>query len=642
MPRRISPESSLETLKQEAKDWLKALRANAADARARFERVVAGVSAPTLRDVQHALARELGFSGWSALKERHGNADVKKPQALATYERMAANLLDAYRTGTPEAMERHWADTWHRRAWQGMRTYVQLDLGKRPETEGGDVEITLDDARLLVAREAGCENWQALVSYAAGLPTGRNLLDKAVRVVSMTGDGTVDIVETTRDWDRAVELLETGRASGLNAEGQLDDEMLERISHIEHITGLNAGGSGALTDAGARHLGRMTHLRELDVSGCRIGDEGFAALRNLTALERINLSWTRITDAGATHLAPCVNLERVELGGTRTGDGALRALGGKPRLHHLSSGGFVTDDGIPALHDFPVFKTWQGREVELALLSPDAKPNMLGLRGAFTDRGLAKLVGLDGLFGLNLDDASLPITPAGLVPLAELPHLGMLGFDATDAAMPYIAALPVLRFLMAQDNPAGDDGFVALSKSQSIEFIWGRRCYRLRRRGFQALANMPALRGLSVSCKNVDDEGIAALPSFPALRELMPMDVPDEGYRHIGKCTELDRLILMYCRDTGDVATSHIVGLPRLRKYFASYTRITDHTPELLSTIASLEEIELNGCPGVTNAGVAAFARMPRLSELRLAGMQNVTRDALAGFPPRIKTNFSI
>jgi hypothetical protein len=30
----------------------------------------------------------------------------------------------------PEAMERHYRYTWHRRPWQGMRTYVQLDLGK--------------------------------------------------------------------------------------------------------------------------------------------------------------------------------------------------------------------------------------------------------------------------------------------------------------------------------------------------------------------------------------------------------------------------------------------------------------------------------------------------------------------------------
>ena len=49
---------------------------------------------------------------------------------------------------------------------------------------------------------------------------------------------------------------------------------------------------------------------------------------------------------------------------------------------------------------------------------------------------------------------------------------------------------------MCQDTVAGDDGFVALSRSQSIEQIWGRRCYNLRGRGFAALAAMPALSGL--------------------------------------------------------------------------------------------------------------------------------------------------
>jgi hypothetical protein len=56
------------------------------------------------------------------------------------------------------------------------------------------------------------------------------------------------------------------------------------------------------------------------------------------------------------------------------------------------------------------------------------------------------------------------------------------------------------------------------------------------------------------------------------------MDVPDDGYRHIGKCTELESLVLMYCRDAGDRSTEHITALPKLRKYFASYNKITDRT----------------------------------------------------------------
>ena len=78
---------------------------------------------------------------------------------------------------------------------------------------------------------------------------------------------------------------------------------------------------------------------------------------------------------------------------------------------------------------------------------------------------------------------------------------------------------------------------------------------------------MPALRSLSVSCLNVDDSAVAALPSFPSLRELMPMDVPDAGYRHIGTCEHLESLILMYCRHTTDAATEHLAGLRHLTEY---------------------------------------------------------------------------
>jgi ankyrin repeat protein len=61
--------SSLDNLKKEAKRWLKALRANAVDARARLKRAYPAASDdPGLRDVQHALARERGHENWAALK----------------------------------------------------------------------------------------------------------------------------------------------------------------------------------------------------------------------------------------------------------------------------------------------------------------------------------------------------------------------------------------------------------------------------------------------------------------------------------------------------------------------------------------------------------------------------------------------
>src|SRR5688500_18047351 len=62
---------SLERLRKEAKRWLAALRNADADARARLERASPNApAAPTLRDVQHALAAEQGYPGWAALKRQ--------------------------------------------------------------------------------------------------------------------------------------------------------------------------------------------------------------------------------------------------------------------------------------------------------------------------------------------------------------------------------------------------------------------------------------------------------------------------------------------------------------------------------------------------------------------------------------------
>jgi hypothetical protein len=206
--------------------------------------------------------------------------------------------------------------------------------------------------------------------------------------------------------------------------------------------------------------------------------------------------------------------------------------------------------------------------------------------------------------------------------------------------MRHIAALPRLRMLMAQGAVASDDGFVALSRSQSIEYVWGRKCPNLQGRGFAALAAMPALAGLAVSCQRVDDASLAALPRFPALTWLLPMDVPDEGFRHVGRCERLERLTCMYCRDTGDAATAHIAGLTRLKSYYAGQTRITDRSLEILGGMPSLEEVELSACAGISNAGLAHLARLPRLRKVSVDAAGRVSRAGLAVFPAHVRVDF--
>jgi hypothetical protein len=206
--------------------------------------------------------------------------------------------------------------------------------------------------------------------------------------------------------------------------------------------------------------------------------------------------------------------------------------------------------------------------------------------------------------------------------------------------MRHIAAMPRLRRLRAQESVATDDGFVALSASKSLEFFWGRECPRFGSRGFLAFSQMPTLRGLGVSCRNVDDEALSTLPDFPALRELTPIGFTDYGFRHAGRCGRLERLTCMYCRDTTDLATEHVAGLS-LKYYYAGLTKITDRSLEILGQMLSLEQVDLYECEGVTDAGLPFLAGLPLLREVHLDSLPGVTLEGTRVFPQNIRVYYS-
>jgi hypothetical protein len=139
----------------------------------------------------------------------------------------------------------------------------------------------------------------------------------------------------------------------------------------------------------------------------------------------------------------------------------------------------------------------------------------------------------------------------------------------------------------------------------------------------------------------VVDAALSTLPRVPALLGIMPMDVPVEGFRHVGRCENLENLWCMYCRETGDLATEHIAGLPRLKSYYAGMTRITDRSLEILGRMTSIESLEFWQCAGITDAGVRHLASLPQLREVSLDGLPGVTREAVALFPPHVRVSYS-
>lgn len=625
---RLPARPSLEQLRKQAKERLRQRRLTEADA--------------TLASVQFALAREYGFESWPKLVEHIGKLS---PDRIEEFEQIAGNFLAGVR-GDPDALDRIIQHTGASYNHEQIRIRIEWWLS---DVAGADKapNWTLDDARLTVARQYGFGTWDEL---AASL---RNKAQAA------RGTGTPpfywinrgrQIIElrppmTDQDWEVIAEVIEDEGITGVIANGQMTDRGLERLSQVEQLIELNMDGSNRVSDDGLQQLARMPQLEKLDLSGwhMRFTDRGLEPLRQLHALREFKACWPqRITDAGVAGLAGCLNLQEVNLMGTHTGDGAIAVLAGKPELQRISCGRQLTDAGIKHLHRIPSFKVWRGQPAEYGLMGFASGPTHVLLDGPITDNGIRGLAGLDGMSGLNFFWHVSNLTPEGMAGLAALPRLAMVGCGGelcTDVAMKHLGQLPGLKMLQAQGTVAGDEGFIALSRSKTLEHIWGRESYNLGDRGLMALAKMETMQGLALSLQKVSQSALGALPEMARLSALVPMDVQDAAFEQVGRCAGLERLWCMYCRDTSDRATEQLAGLTRLRYYYAGKTQITDRSLEVLGQIESLEELEFWQIARITNAGLTALARLPRLRKLSLDSA-GITREGLKVFPAGVEVSY--
>ncbi len=638
MTRRITPQTTLDNLKKEAKRWLKELRANDAAARLRLEQAISKPpEIPTLRDVQRALAVEFGFPGWAAIKEAVENG--------SNYERLANDMVRAYATGDAAAMQRINEHYGRSSTVEDLRATVWRLIYKVRQARGDALAFGVAEAQELIARTSGFNNWTALKeSVARGVSTAVPAYAVDAQQKKIWPGREV----TEKEWDEIIDVMKDHRITALEAHGLMTDSALKRVARLDHVTSLQLGGSRQLSDEGLQQLANLPLLEHLDLNeypGGKLTDRGLEVLRHLPNLRTFDMTWQRgISDDGVANLKFCEKLEAVNVMGTPTGDGVIAALRGKASLHRLDTGRLVTDAGLAFLHDFPRFKKWQGGESADAELPVDDEPTHLLIDGPFTNKGLANLAGLDGVFALDLFWHVTGITAEAFEVLRHLPNLASLGCDgelSNDEAMRHIASIPRLRKLRAQGTVATDDGFIALSRSATLERLWGRECPNLTGKGFVALSKMPALRALGVSCQRVDDGALSSLPGFPALRDLTPIDVKDEGFRYVGRCIRLERLACMYCRDTTDAATEHVAGL-QLKTYYAGLTMITDRSLEILGRMLPLESIEFYQTRSVTDAGLPYLARLPRLREVHLSGLPNVTLAGTAVFPAGVRVVYDV
>ena len=612
MHRQITPQTSLDNLRKEAKRRLRESRANDRQAGPK----------QSLREMQHAIAREFGMPGWAELKRVLG------------YEQLARDMVAVYRAGDDAALQRIHQHYGNVSSAGDLRALVWRMMYRVRKAKAAADAFQIPEAQELIARTSGFENWSVLT---AAIATGAPPSVPAFAVEASEGRLSTKRNNTASEWEVASAVIQERRLTALAANGFMTDEALAHICELDHVIALDLSGSRGLTDAGLLQLARMPQLERLELNeypGGKLTDSGLDVLRRLPNLKVFRMCWQGgISDAGVANLRYCEKLEEVDLMGSPTGDGAIEALRGKASLRKFQTGRLVTDAGLSMLREFPRFRT----------AFPDEETALL-VDGPITNSGWKALVELEGVRHLDLFWHVKGLTSDAFEVLPRMTNLESFGCDgelSNDRAMSHYAAIPRLKKLRAQGTAATDEGFIALSASRSLADLWTRTSPKLTSRGFAALSRMPALRSLGVGCEGVDDEGLSTLPDFPALRHFTAAGVADGGFRYVGQCAGMEKLWCMYCRETTDCATEHIAPM-NLKIYYAGGTKITDRSLEILGQMDSLESVELYGTKGVTDAGIARLSLLPRLRELKLSELPQVTYAALRRLPSRIKLEWNV
>lgn len=196
MIRKLTAQSSLDSLKKEAKRWLKALRSQDPAALERLQRSLPESGADAgLREVQQALAREHGADSWATLKLQLADEAL----ARRTHgERLAEFLEHAILNyGIPPDAPK-WDPTYPDNP--SRRDYAARILAKHPEIAPGSIHAAVlsgdvaEVARLIkqdrdaVSLKGGTRQWEPLLYLAYGRLPLAPAMDNAATIAELLLD----------------------------------------------------------------------------------------------------------------------------------------------------------------------------------------------------------------------------------------------------------------------------------------------------------------------------------------------------------------------------------------------------------------------------------------------------------------------
>ena len=283
----------------------------------------------------------------------------------------------------------------------------------------------------------------------------------------------------------------------------------------------------------------------------------------------------------------------------------------------------LPEDGMPlpehlASSELPAFQ-----QSDLASLARISGLDNLQLDGeVFTDDVIEHVIELKGLRSLELSTPRL--TGATLAQLEQLPGLQEISFSSceelTDEGLLAIAAIPGIRSVSLGDckkiTSKGLAGILSLPQLEKLTLYEAAKSL-----DEQLLEKLSASRLKSVTLVGeLDDSICARLAAIASLEEVTLSSTVVRG-EQLGRLQGLEALVslkLEGCMSLTTEGVRQLNQLTGLKRLHLNHTQVSDEKLLLLSDLAQLEFLDLRVNESLTDAGLAAFAAMPRLQELSL------------------------
>ncbi len=321
---------------------------------------------------------------------------------------------------------------------------------------------------------------------------------------------------------------------------------------------------------------------------------------------------------------------------------------------------------VPGLESIAFLGAEQISLSGLSMLSELPKLRRLTIAGTGLNPAVvATVAGFKGLEALGLNGS--PLSPTALRPLANLKDLVSLDLAGTrlnDNSLSLAQSFANLRLLRLDGTDVAGPGLALLKECKKLTIL-SLADTAITDAGIKSLLELPALTEVDLSETDISDAGLEALAAHPALHkvELRGASITADGLARLKKTlpdAPLFKTGQIDWRDAEEPAPATVVPPVPLDKLppadpDALVTRLGGklmrdddavgkpivgielHSAMLgdvdlghLRDLKKLQTLNLEGCPGLTDAGLAYLAGCTALEELNLSTSRKIRGDGLA------------